>query len=219
VKPIDARGARKQASQLSYATIQDDLNEGVLQRYCPPKFGEVFDVPLWKKGGSDFQKQSKRFVASIGELDGINVYVYHANASPRAAFLVAWVAEALRQEHNGRFLLVGDFNCEPTEVNKALWDCGVNPELSFKIESKGRTHNAKGELNRTFDYAIAGFGVNVTVLVLDIWSQVLKIKKQEVHANNLNLPPGPGWAGSLQYIETEARKTMSDHLPILVSFP
>lgn len=115
---VRKRGALKQAAQLGYtAMIQDDL---VLDQYSVPNFSEVFDGRTWKKGGSDFSKQSKRFVAFAGYLDAVNVYVYHANASPRASFLVGWVAEALRQEHDGNFLLVGDFNCDKTEVIKDL---------------------------------------------------------------------------------------------------
>jgi endonuclease/exonuclease/phosphatase family metal-dependent hydrolase len=165
-----------------------------LQKYSPPNFGEVFDVPLWKKGGSDFRKQSKRFVAFTGYRDAVNVYVYHANASAKAAFLVAWVAEALRQEHDDNFLLVGDLNCDPSAVETALRDSGADPD-DFHFANGGKTHNAKLGVTKTYDYAIAGSKVNVTVDVLDI--------SKAIDQYSSAVP---------------ATQDMSDHLPIVVSF-
>lgn len=192
---VRKRTVRGDSAQLGYAAIESDLGQMEMTQALISNYSGVFGTPVPKKGGNMFDKQSKRFVASIGEVGGTNVYVYHANASARAAFLVAWVAEDLRQQDNGNFVLMGDLNCEPAAVVNALTTQGADA-TDFKIRDGGNTHNAKTGPTKTYDYAISGAGVPLAVTVKDI---------------TRNLPPHPltGRPDPADY---------SDHLPILVEF-
>jgi len=184
------RGTHARAAQLGYASIDSDLNEVTLEKYPLPKFTKVFDQPSPRKGGNEFTKHSKRCVAYVLNVHGVNVYVYHANASSKAPFLVAWVAEALRLEDDEDFLLIGDFNCEPPEVRTQLELLKRDPD-AFEFGEDGPTHNAKTGLTKTYDYAIGGRRVPSAVTKLDISKTIA------------------------QFTNTPA-KDMSDHLPIIV---
>ncbi len=186
------RGTHAQAAQLGYASIDADLNEVALEQYEMPKFKDTFGFAAPRKGGNEFTRQSKRFVAFAGEHDGANLYVYHANASAKGAFLVAWVIEALRQEDDGDFLLVGDLNSEPAAVQTQLDQLGVDRSL-FEFGDNGHTHNAKTGLTKTYDYAIGGFGNVPVVTKLDI-------------------------SGAIGHYSQNPAADMSDHLPIVVEY-
>jgi hypothetical protein len=231
------RGAVKQAAQLGYGAIKRDLTNPELKKCDIPNFEEVFpNVPEngGIKGGGNYQTQSRRHVGFAGKLGTANVYVHHCNASDKASGLVPWLVEALRQKHHphDNFLLVGDLNCEPTAVMNNLhynykhqfFGGGDGSEdglrgaamikgfvnLNFIPKDGGRTINAKGDLNRTYDYAIAGFGVDVKVEVLDIRDmfnpQLAVFSRMRPLLDTLDF-------------RTEALNAMPDHLPILVSFP
>lgn len=191
---VAKRGVKGSKAQLGYASIQEDLNEGVLEAYCPPSFKDVFGDSPWKKGGGEFRKQSKRFVAYACDVNGIHLYVYHANASGKAAFLVGWVAEALHQEHGGSFVLTGDFNCEPAALALAMKESGSDLN-QFNVAFGGHTHNAKNGATKTYDYAISGNGVALNVTVLNIAGAIANYSKSANSADD-----------------------MSDHCPILISF-
>jgi hypothetical protein len=185
------RGANARAAQLGYACIDAELNEVVLEQFKMPTFTDVFGNPTHRKGGNDFTRQSKRFVAHAGTYDGdVELYVYHANASAKGAFLVAWVAEALRLEDNGNFLLVGDLNSEPGAVRTQMQLLGTDPD-EFEFGEDGPTHNAKTGLNKTYDYAIGGMGIVPVVTRLDI-------------------------TGTIAHFTDDPNANMSDHLPIVV---
>lgn len=184
------RGTHARAAQLGYASIDSDLNEVTLERFPLPKFTDVFGRPTWRKGGNEFTKHSKRVVAHAGNFNGVNVYVYHANASSKAPFLVAWVAEALRLEDDEDFLLIGDLNCEPPAVRTQLQLLGCDPDI-FEFGDDGPTYNAKTGLTKTYDYAIGGLGVPSVVTKLDISRTIA------------------------HFTDTPA-EDMSDHLPIIV---
>ncbi len=186
------RGARATAAQLGYASIDSDLNEVVLQKFEIPQFHETFGFSAPRKGGNEFTKQSKRFVAFGGQYEGINVYIYHANASAKGAFLVAWVIEALRQEDDGEFVLMGDLNSQPTAVRTQLDLLDIDRDL-FEFGHDGPTHNAKTGLTKTYDYAIGGFGLVPVVTKLEITT-------------------------AIAHYSTNPAADMSDHLPIVVEY-
>jgi hypothetical protein len=193
---VARRTRRGSKAQLGYAGIESDLAQMEMERVEVSNYADVFGGPVPKKGGSVFARQSKRFVALAGTFSGVNLYVYHANASHRAAFLVAWVAEDLRQQDAGSFVLVGDLNCEPAALTLALQQQGADP-ADFNIRNGGTTHNAKSGLTRIYDYAISGAGVNgLAVAVKDI---------------RAHLPLDP-------LTSLPDNRLSSDHLPILLDF-
>ena len=116
---------------------------------------------LTYRGGQNFMQQSKRKVASIGQIGGNPLFMYHANSSYKSSALVRWVVAALDDAHD-KFLLVGDFNCSPGELRDQL-DWGT-----FRVVDGGPTHNAKITTGptTTLDFAIAK-GLNPTVSVLN----------------------------------------------------
>lgn len=191
---VRKRGAKGSSAQLGYAAIDEELKESVLEAYYPPSYKDVFDSSPWKKGGGEFRKQSKRFVASVGDVNGIHLYVYHANASTKASFLVGWLAEALHQEHDGKFVLTGDLNCEPAALIEAMKESGSDLQ-QFNVAFGGHTHNAKKGLSKTYDYAVSGNGVALNVTVLNIGGAIAHYSKSVSPSDD-----------------------MSDHCPILVQF-
>ncbi len=106
-------------------------------------------------------------MADAGNIGGKQIFVYHANASARAAFLVARVAEDLRQQVGSNFVLMGDLNHDPAAVVNALTSQGANP-ADFNIQRGGNTHNAKTGVSEIYDYAITGSGNALGVTVKDI---------------------------------------------------
>lgn len=195
------RTAKKDNSQLGYASFEmldvaEDLNEVTLKKEEIPKFQDVFDVPRsgYKKG-SNFGTVSKRYVAYAGDWEGVHVFVYHANSSSYGAMLTAWVAEHLRQENDGNFILVGDFNAEPDAVKACLKNFKADI-ADFSFAHDGFTYNAHSSTGptKTLDYAIAGAAVkNPQVKKIDLMPMLKEISKE------------PG-------------KDMSDHMPILVVY-
>ncbi|MCC4633306.1 MULTISPECIES: endonuclease/exonuclease/phosphatase family protein [Xanthomonas] len=188
------RSAKGTKAQLGYAAIDDDLDESILMRFNPPSFRDVFGTSPWKKGGGEFTKQSKRHVACLGDLNGISLYVYHANASGKAAFLVGWVAEALHQLHNGSFVLMGDLNCEPAALILAMQESGSDLNF-FNVAFNGNTHNAKIGVSKVYDYAVSGSNVATNVEVLNI------------------APAVANFSQSINPLDD-----ISDHCPIIVTF-
>ncbi|HEU0077719.1 MAG TPA: hypothetical protein VFQ76_08745 [Longimicrobiaceae bacterium] len=193
---VAKRTTKGSKAQLGYAAIESDLSTMEMEQVLVSDYSDVFGTPVPKKGGNMFDKQSKRFVAFAGTVGGTNLYVYHANASARAPFLVAWVAEDLRQQDGGNFVLVGDLNCDPAAVVNALTSQGANP-AHFHVRNGGNTHNAKKGVSKIYDYAICGVANNnLAVTVKNI--------RPHLPVNQLtNLPDD---------------SLSSDHLPILVDF-
>jgi hypothetical protein len=188
--------ATRKTGQLAYAAFNDDMTAHDLEKADIIDFVDVFGGDPIKKGGKLFSKQSKRPVAYAGDVGGVHIFIYHANASAKSAFLTAWVAESLNIDTQGNFVLAGDLNCEPLEFDTWMHHCtdGSNHHTNFQRASGGLTHNAKTGLAKTYDWAIAGPQVNhvVTVTPVDYGATI----------------GGMGFT-------TDPR---SDHLPIVVSW-
>jgi len=180
--------------QLAYSAFDSDLNNLELEAADVDDFVDVFGGLPYKKGGGKFSKQSKRPVAYLGEYANVHVYIYHANATKKSSFLVAWVAEWLRQNHGAKFVLAGDLNCEPVEFNTAMDLCTKdhNHKNHFATPSGGQTHNAKSGLTKTYDWAVTGAGLGATVMPFDFSKVIAEMKFKD--------------------------DPKSDHLPILVSW-
>lgn len=186
-----ARRGRKQQSQLGYATLTPEYSQVDCSSFQPPPFEEVFRFSAYRKGGSAFVKHTKRHVACLESVGDVDVYVYHANASAKAAYLVAWVLEALRQIGR-RFVLFGDLNCEPADLVGYIQynhthGTNVGSQNDFTIAFGAATHNAKKGATKVYDYAIGGNKTAVTVTAMNT-SGVM------------------------------SQDAMSDHLPIFVAF-
>ncbi|KAF0813139.1 hypothetical protein IGB42_02539 [Andreprevotia sp. IGB-42] len=159
--------ATRRVGQLAYSAFNDDMSAHDLEKADIENFSDVFGVASLKKGGSVFSKHSKRPVAYAGQVGGVHVYIYHANASAKSAFLCAWVAESLNQDCAGNFILAGDLNCNPMEFATWIQHCchaGGMATTAFQTSSGGPTHNAKGGLHSTYDWAIAGPAVGAVVV-------------------------------------------------------
>lgn len=194
----------KKKGSLGYSGISaPDYDAVALERFPVPKFNEVFATTSHRKGGNEFTRQSKRMVVAAGNWGGVPIYLYHANASYRAAFVVSWVAAALHAEEEGDFLLVGDLNCEPSQFKSEIDVCAreIDPQFhkQFYRCYGGDTHNARTGLSKTYDWAIAGGEVDpgVEVTAIDLTASL----------RALNLIPKNGNPSSV----------LSDHLPILVT--
>jgi len=196
------RNPKQDKSQLAYAAfelleIAEELNEVALQKAEIPSFTETFGQPVSHKGGGNFEKISKRYVAHAGEYEGMQIYVYHANASAKAELLVAWVITHLEEEDKGAFILVGDFNASPLEV-KTHMQKNKQDAKPFTFADDGATHNArKPPAVHTYDYAIGGSKV-----------KSLKVGK-------FNILPA---LESLFQDKDAAAAALSDHMPIVVQF-
>ena len=114
-----ARSKKKASAQLGYGAMTRSrrrwLNQA-LSTQTIQNYNAVHGGAPGFKGGSIFDSQSKRAVAKTmppGHA-GIDVYVYHANASNRARHLVPWAASSIAAENPGRpFVMIGDFNANP----------------------------------------------------------------------------------------------------------
>ncbi|HEY4370352.1 MAG TPA: hypothetical protein VGN52_00290 [Burkholderiales bacterium] len=228
-------GAAKQQAQLGYAAIDDDMDDVELEKLTMPSFKEVFGTTAPRKGGNIFAKHSKRSVACVDADGARKLYVYHANASAKAAFLVAWVAESLRQENDGNFVLVGDLNAPPDAVKSALQQFGVDP-AKFVFVSDGHTHNAKEGATKTYDYAITGAGLAMKVRKIDIRPVVQVVAKANLLAGAAVSAAAAGGAAAGgaaaagggaaaaaagptgKQINDETNANMSDHMPIIVEY-
>lgn len=187
--------ATNKHGQLAYSAFNDDMTAHNLEKAEIDDFVTVFGNAPYKKGGSNFNKQSKRPVAKGGNFGGVDVYVYHANASAKSSFLVSWVAESVRQDTGGNFVLLGDLNCEPSAFDTAIQCCTGNNQYhtNFQRRSGGNTHNAKTGLAKTYDWAVAGNNVGpVTVTPINYGAAI----------QNMGFATDP----------------RSDHLPIVVSW-
>ena len=188
--------ASKKQGQLAYSAFSDDLSAHDLERADINDFVDVFGQAPYKKGGGKFSKQSKRPAAYAGQFGGTNVFVYHANASAKSAFLVAWVAESLNQDYQGDFVLAGDLNCSPLQFATSMDLCTSvhGYHTNFASPNGGHTHNAKSALVSTYDWAVVGsHGPNgVTVTAVDFTGVI----------NQMGFAANP----------------LSDHLPIVVSW-
>lgn len=150
--------ASRRHGQLAYSAFDDDLSAHDLERADINDFIDVFGQAPHKKGGGKFSRQSKRPVAYAGQAGGTNVFVYHANASAKSSFLVAWVAESLNQDYQGNFIIAGDLNCSPLQFATSIDLCTSTPNYHahFSAPNGGHTHNAKSGLVSTYDWAIVG---------------------------------------------------------------
>jgi len=171
------RGRRKASAQLGYTVISRGDTGFEPRAYEVPAYKDVFGFDPWKKGGGSFSKNSKRKVLEFASLcDDTDVYFYHANASDLSKHLVPWVAEAIRlrtEKHNYPFLLIGDLNCEPTELEVSLKSYEA-PNYKktgwagkFKVTYGGKTHNAHHGCLKTLDYVIGKANEAVTVSTID----------------------------------------------------
>jgi hypothetical protein len=89
--------------------------------------------------------RSKRKPAEVGKINGVSVFVYHANADRRTApGLIDWLVQSLRAADEP-FVLVGDMNCEPHELTLSNDD--------VKIASSTPTHRMPHP-TRVLDYAL-----------------------------------------------------------------
>ena len=193
--------ATRTKGQLSYAGINvEDLEARDLVSAEIGDFQDVFGRPQFRKGGSNFSKQSKRPVAYGGQVGDVPVYIYHANASRKASFLTAWVAESLDIAHDEKFVLAGDLNCQPEEFQNMMDYCldiahtrtGGYWQQHFNCCHDGYTHNANDQLTRIYDWAITG-------------KKVLGIKVTAINYNN-------------EFNQMGMTGATSDHLPIVVSW-
>ena len=188
--------ASRRHGQLAYSAFDDDLSAHDLERADVNDFIDVFGQAPHKKGGGKFSRQSKRPVAYAGQAGGTNVFVYHANASAKSSFLVAWVAESLNQDYQGNFIIAGDLNCSPLQFATLIDLCTSTPNYHahFSAPNGGHTHNAKSGLVSTYDWAIVGANGPKAVNVAAI--DFTGIIKQMGFTEN----------------------PLSDHLPIVVSW-
>jgi hypothetical protein len=192
------RSKKKSQSQLGYAWLKKDLSTGQLSRHPIDPLqilmpsGENVRI---SKGGSYFQKLSKRVVAYVGQDQppvGPLVYLYHANASSKAAHLVtqavATCVEDVDKTAALGFLLVGDLNCEPLSLSSYLEVNLKDRAGEVDVAHGGKTHNARTGLNTIYDYAVHSSNLMCEVAAFDIQ-----------HA-----------------MKNFGKKNLPDHLPILV---
>jgi len=146
-----------QPTQSQFVTQNQSLGVG--------KFNELFGFPIWLKGGNTFDRQSKRPVYNVATYGGLEIYVYHANASSRASAVMTWAIGALCAAP-GNFLLVGDFNCTPDDLNRDLkyaldqQTTGISMD-GLKLDWGGPTYPSSDTL-WTYDYAAAR-GIQIKV--------------------------------------------------------
>jgi hypothetical protein len=198
------RTKKKSSGQLGYAGLTADMTELPLVKADLPSHDEVFGMPSWRKGGNYFDRISKRMVGHVGKLGGRDIYCYHANASALGGMLVAWAAAHLHQKHKGKFVLLGDLNAEPGNVQTQLQWRKIDPG-HFVCATGGSTHNAKTDLKTTYDYAIGGNGHDLQVTALNIRDTVREFTRTQNGVNDGNL-------------DSTTNENMSDHLPIIVEF-
>jgi hypothetical protein len=187
--------------QLAYEVIDADLANSPIEAADIDNFNEIFGIPSFVKGGNAFNRQSKRPVAGISRTQqGTPIFIYHANASARSAFLVNWVAAALAKECEDNFILAGDLNCEPadfqsmhTAIQHQMQLRGSGVVLpNFTLSSGGQTHNAKAGLAKIYDWAVSG-------------SKTGEVKVQVV--NYMTAIHEINWG-----------QHASDHLPIVITY-
>jgi hypothetical protein len=191
------RSKKKSAAQLGYAWIKSDLSTGTLQKLdveggtmLRPSGENVRVV----KGGGTFAVQSKRRVAYVGQVGapvGPRVYMYHSNASDKAAPLVASAVKTCLDDAPGGFVIVGDLNCEPLVLKSTLQvNLAAEEYGGLDVAYDTNTHNAREGLSHVYDYAVYSDDFYCEVKTLDI-THVL-------HGHNVD------------------KKDIPDHLPILV---
>jgi len=173
VGTIRRRVKKAASAQLGYAFVAKDGDfGGVASLVDIENFDETYEFRTHKKSGNSFKNLSKRGVLEFNRLfNGVDVYFFHANSSAHAPYLVAWVAEALRRRVAGKypFVLIGDLNCQPSELTNLLkyYDhdelMGHGYSDSFKCRFAGNTHNARLGAHKVLDYAITGAGTAATV--------------------------------------------------------
>jgi len=169
---------KKTSSQLGYAAIKKNLETINISSIQPRNYKIVSQTGRYLKGGSSFKGQSKRKVAYIGQIGTLKIYMYHSNASTKAAAMTSWVAHACYEDSKGSFLLVGDFNCEPSNLIKALKfnasdntaannDKKIFTALQNMVyyDTTNKTHNAKHvTMTKVYDYAICSTNCDITAL-------------------------------------------------------
>ncbi|MCY1059604.1 hypothetical protein [Nannocystis sp. SCPEA4] len=171
---VSRQSPSKNRAQLGYRIIAP-FTGLYLDEWEVNDFDELTGFPIWISGGNSFKKQSKRQVAQVlptgsTRLD-INLFIFHANSSDRAPTIMSWVICDLAINLND-FVLLGDFNCEPLELMKALvyvykvtQDSNLKDSLKgVRVTFAGHTHNAKTAANKTLDYMVSK-GVNLLLKV------------------------------------------------------
>lgn len=183
---VAKRTKKKTQSQLGYGGISSDLSQVDMTRAAIDDYVIVTASGRQLKGGTKFDKQSKRDVAYLGQDGNIgpHLYMYHANASGKAAPMTTWVAKSCYEESDGGFLLVGDFNCSPALLQATMDKNDVRGPGIFWDRTLN-THNAKhDDMVNIYDYAICS-GFHCEVRAIDTRGIIPK-------------------------------ESMSDHLPILI---
>lgn len=176
---IKKRLKKTASAQLGYAVVtKEGTDYGITASLVDiPDYADVYNFATYKKAGGNFKSVSVRGVLEFSHLlDGVDLYFYHANASDKAPYLVAWVAEVLRQRTENKtypFVLIGDLNCEPAQLANQLryYDSnllkGLGYSDKFSLKYDGVTHHARYDASKVYDYAITGKLTAVTVTSWD----------------------------------------------------
>ncbi|MCX2836365.1 hypothetical protein [Microbulbifer thermotolerans] len=164
---VAKRTRKRTQAQLGYAGLASDLTQ-IQMTPAPIRNYSIATSTGWLlKGGTKFDNQSKRRVAYLGQDRGVgpHLFMYHANASGKAAALTSWVAKSCNEETAGRFLLVGDFNCSPIQLEATMRINNITGPGIF-WDKNLKTHNAKHhDMVNVYDYAIcSGFYCEVKAI-------------------------------------------------------
>jgi len=178
---IGKQKSRKSTAQLGYAWITSSREGGELQpQMIDPMvvYSPSGDNVRMSKGGKYFEKISKRTVAYVGQdqgPNGVNIFMYHANASGKALRLVTQVVSTCVNDTDGcgalGFLLVGDLNCDPTALQSWLKvNLTKNEYKSVGVawDKQQYTHNARQGATRTLDYCVHSSNLTCEVKALPL---------------------------------------------------
>ena len=148
---VPKKTSKKTNQQLGYALLETNSNlrldlstNSDLSPEIVNNFSTIFGATmnnLIHETGSNFDQCSKRKLAMFGDrVANKYIYVYHSNASGRSAITVPWMIGYLLRKHrhnnNQEFVLMGDFNCNPNNLNKKLlYQLHQNYQTNFYLNN------------------------------------------------------------------------------------
>ncbi|MEM6663822.1 MAG: endonuclease/exonuclease/phosphatase family protein, partial [Pseudomonadota bacterium] len=161
---VRRRAKSTRTAQLGYGAFNNQTGQEIPLLNTPvANYSDLTGNDIGYRGGNAFTGQSKRLVASVGVVNGTNLYIYHANSSYKAATMVHWVAANQSDLHGpGNFIVFGDFNCEPGDVDRNL-------PPNTRSYHGGPTHNVHKTLDRTYDWAIGNVPLDVRAIDVTSW--------------------------------------------------
>jgi hypothetical protein len=200
------RSKKRTSAALGYSLITTEGLDVTARKFEVPTFSELFGQPNHRKGSADFYLKSKRHILTLSHyMAGWDLYFYHANAESLGGsrHKVAWAAEALRHANSNAndevvrpFVLIGDLNCQPTELRNCmgeLQDIVDKDEKwlkGFQVSHGLETHTTKPKkgkaaLQKTYDYAIGTKGKGRTIEVKVIDTRFIGKSELKFHPDHL----------------------------------